>query len=118
MEIKGKVKHIGEVESFGASFTKRLLVVETEDKFNNLCPIEFQKEKTALLDTLQIGQDVTVQANVGGREYSGKYYPSITGWKIEAQAAAPSRVATTPMVDNGYKSPVAPFLEDESTLPF
>jgi hypothetical protein len=106
MTIKGTVHHIGYTEVISDKFSKRLLVVATEDKFNNLAPIEFTKEKTGLLDGLQIGQSVSVEANVGGREYSGKYYPSITGWKLNAgqQASAP-----TPQV----------FEEEENTtLPF
>jgi hypothetical protein len=106
MTITGTVHHIGQTEVISEKFSKRLLVVATEDKFNNLAPIEFTKEKTGLLDGLRIGQSVSVEVNVGGREYSGKYYPSITGWKLTAgqQASAP-----TPQV----------FEEEENTtLPF
>jgi hypothetical protein len=106
MTITGTVHHIGQTEVISDKFSKRLLVVATEDKFNNLAPIEFTKEKTGLLDGLRIGQSVSVEVNVGGREYSGKYYPSITGWKLTAgqQASAP-----TPQV----------FEEEENTtLPF
>ncbi len=106
MTITGTVYHIGQTEVISDKFSKRLLVVATEDKFNNLAPIEFTKQNIALLDGLQIGQSVSVEANVGGREYSGKYYPSITGWKLTSgqQASAP-----TPQV----------FEEEENTtLPF
>lgn len=106
MTITGTVHHIGQTEVISEKFSKRLLVIATEDKFNNLAPIEFTKEKTGLLDGLRIGQSVSVEVNVGGREYSGKYYPSITGWKLTAgqQASAP-----TPQV----------FEEEENTtLPF
>jgi hypothetical protein len=106
MTITGTVHYIGQTEVISDKFSKRLLVVATEDKFNNLAPIEFTKEKTGLLDGLRIGQSVSVEINLGGREYSGKYYPSITGWKLTAgqQASAP-----TPQV----------FEEEENTtLPF
>jgi len=114
MTITGTVHHIGQTEVISDKFSKRLLVIATEDKFNNLVPIEFTKEKTGLLDGLQIGQSVSVEANVGGREYSGKYYPSITGWKIDTIAATPSRVASTPMATQ------APVYVDDLTdeLPF
>jgi hypothetical protein len=106
MTITGTVHHIGQTEVISDKFSKRLLVVATEEKFNNLAPIEFTKQNIALLDGLQIGQSVSVEANVGGREYSGKYYPSITGWKLTSgqQTSAP-----TPQV----------FEEEENTtLPF
>jgi hypothetical protein len=36
-----------------------------------------------LADGLKVGQSVTVHTNIGGREYNGKFYPSITGWKVD-----------------------------------
>jgi hypothetical protein len=114
MTITGTVHHIGQTEVISDKFSKRLLVVATEDKFNNLAPIEFTKEKTGLLDGLQIGQSVSIEVNLGGREWNGKYFASITGWKIEAQAVVPSRVATTPIATQ------APVYVDDLTdeLPF
>ena len=88
MTITGTIHHIGPVETVGANgFTKQLLVVNNGQQYDNLTPIEFAKDKTALLNGLRVGQSVTVHINLGGREYNGKYYPSIRGWKVEAQAA-------------------------------
>jgi hypothetical protein len=99
MTITGTVHHIGQTEVISDKFSKRLLVVATEDKFNNLTPIEFTKEKTGLLDGLRIGQSVSVEINLGGREYSGKYYPSITGWKLTAGQSAPPQAVSAPVED-------------------
>jgi hypothetical protein len=117
MQVEGRITHIGQTETIGEKgFTKRLLVIDTEAKFNSLLPIEFHKENISLLDPLTIGDSVKVEINLGGREWQGKYFASITGWKIEAQSVAPSRVATTPIL-NTQPAQVAD-LEDESTLPF
>jgi hypothetical protein len=100
MTITGVVHHIGPVETVGdKGFTKRLLVVDNGDKFNNLVPIDLQKDNTKLADPLYVGQSVTVHMNIGGREYNGKFYPSITGWKVESQAA-PQPVAA-PVAEDG-----------------
>ena len=94
MTITGTVHHVGPVESVGdKGFTKRLLVVRTDQQYDNLIPVELKKDKCALADGLKVGQSVTVHVNVGGREYGGKFYPSITGWKIESQAAPQSVAA-------------------------
>ena len=115
MQVEGKVAHIGQTETVGSNgFTKRLLVVDTGAQYDALTPIEFKKDKVASLDNLSVGQTVKVSINLGGREYGGKYYPSITGWKIEAQAVAPSRVATTPMATQAPQQ----VAEDEDDLPF
>jgi single-strand DNA-binding protein len=94
--VTGTIHHIGQVETFSSGFTKRLLVIHNGKEYSPYVPIEFTKDKTAMLDRLQVGQTVTVHINIEGREYQGKFYPSITGWKIEAQAAAP---APAPVAD-------------------
>jgi single-strand DNA-binding protein len=111
MTITGVVHHVGPVETFGSGFTKRLLVVRTEQQYDNLIPVELKKDKTALADGLRVGQSVTVHVNLGGREYSGKYYSSITGWKIEA-SAPPQNVSAPP------QNVSAPLAEDDTELPF
>jgi hypothetical protein len=88
MTVTGTVHHIGHVETFSSGFTKRTLVVHNGSEYDPLVPIEFKKEKGGLLDRLQVGQTVAVSINLGGREYNGKYFPSVTGWKIEADTQA------------------------------
>lgn len=98
MQVEGKVAHIGQTETVGANgFTKRLLVVDTGAQYDSLTPIEFKKDKVALLDNLKVGQTVKVSINLGGREYAGKYYPSITGWKIEANPIAATNQRANPV---------------------
>ena len=116
MTITGTVHHIGQTEVISEKFSKRLLVVKTDGEYNNLCPIEFTKDKTALLDTLQVGQSVSVEVNLGGREWQGKYFASITGWKLDKSGAIPSRVATTPIVTQAPQQVADP--EDSEGLPF
>ncbi len=81
-ELTGKVHHIGEVQTFASGFTKRVLVIETDEKYPQTVPVEFAKDKTAKLDGLNIGQQVTVSYNLRGNEYNGKYYVNLGGWKI------------------------------------
>ena len=90
--ITGRVHHIGEVETFKGDFTKRVLVLETEEKYNNTVPIYFKKERTVELDRLSLGELVKVFYDLGGRKHDDRYYPDITGWrfeKLEEKAPAP-----------------------------
>jgi len=105
MTVTGTVHHIGPVETFSSGFTKRTLVVHNGSEYDPLVPIEFKKDKGALLDRLEHGRAVTVHINLGGREYGGKFYPSITGWKIDAETQAAPAPVTAPV-------------EDDSELPF
>ena len=83
MEITGSVKLIGKTEEVGTNgFTKRLLVVTTNDQYPQDLPIDFVKDKTFLLDSFKIGDAVTVGINLRGSEYNGRYYLNAQGWKI------------------------------------
>jgi len=113
MQIEGTVRHVGQTESVGSNgFQKRLLVVETADKYDNLCPIEFKKDKCALLDQVTAGQRVTVDVNIGGREYNGRYFASITGWKV---AVAERMQPPTNIPVSNVPEPISP---DGDILPF
>lgn len=116
MTITGTIHFIGPVETVGTNgFTKQLLVVNNGQQYDNLTPIEFAKDKTALLNGLRVGQNVTVHVNVGGREYASKYYPSIRGWKVEADQSAPPAKQSAPA--KNQSAPVA--VEDDGlALPF
>ena len=100
MEVIGKIKLIGEVQTFGANgFRKRDLVVTTDDQYPQMISVEFHQDKTDLLNNYKVGQDVKISINLRGREWinpqgEAKYFNSIVGWRIEnlSQAAAPSNL--------------------------
>jgi hypothetical protein len=95
MEVIGKIKIIGDVQTFGANgFRKRELVVTTDDQYPQMIMIEFVQDKCDLLNNYSVGQDVKVSINLRGREWinpqgEAKYFNSIQGWRIEnlSQAA-------------------------------
>lgn len=89
MEVQGKIKVIGETQTFGSNgFRKRELVVTTEEQYPQHIMIEFVQDKTDLLNNYQVGQQVKVNINLRGREWVNpqgetKYFNSIQGWRIE-----------------------------------
>lgn len=88
-ELTGKVKLIQDLQTFNSGFTKRELVVTVEDgKYPQDINLEFVQDKVALLNSLQVGQDVTVAFNIRGREYNGRYYNNLQAWKIQTGAPA------------------------------
>ncbi len=44
-------------------------------------------DKISLLDNVNEGDDVTVSCNVYSREYNGRFYNNIDGWKISSNNA-------------------------------
>jgi hypothetical protein len=84
-ELSGKIKLLQEAKTFDSGFTKREMVVIVEDgKYPQEINIEFVQDKVGLLDALQPGQEVTVTFDIRGREYNGRYFNNLQGWKITA----------------------------------
>ena len=98
MEVIGKVKLIGEVQTFGSNgFRKREVVVTTDEQYPQMIMIEFVQDKCDLLNNYSVGQDVKVSINLRGIEWinpqgEAKYFDSVQGWRMESLAqAAPSQ---------------------------
>jgi uncharacterized protein Veg len=89
MEVQGKVKMIGETQTFGSNgFRKREVVVTTEEQYPQHIMVEFVQDKTDLLNNYQVGNNVKISINLRGREWVNpqgetKYFNSIQGWRIE-----------------------------------
>lgn len=89
MEVQGKVKRIGNTETFGSNnFQKREIVVETDEKYPQPLSVEFVQDKCRLLDSFKLGESVKIGINLRGREWTSpqgetKYFNTIQGWRIE-----------------------------------
>jgi hypothetical protein len=87
-EVIGKVIVLGNTEEVGQNgFTKRMVVVETAEQYPQKLAIDFVKDKTAVLDSYKVGDEVKVSVNLRGTEYNGRYFVNLQGWKIEKQGA-------------------------------
>ncbi|MBC8394140.1 MAG: DUF3127 domain-containing protein [Deltaproteobacteria bacterium] len=92
-DLAGKVKLVQEPQTFASGFTKREVVVTVEDeKYPQDINLEFLQDKVSLLDTVSEGQEIKVFFDIRGREYEGRYFNNLIGWKIETSEAveAPS----------------------------
>lgn len=105
-EVIGKVILVGNTEEVGQNgFTKRMLVVETAEQYQQKLAIDFVKDKTSILDNYKVGDEVKVSVNLRGTEYNGRYFVNLQGWKIEKQGENNSTTTQQPQ-------------EQESDLPF
>jgi hypothetical protein len=95
-QLRGRVVTVGGVETVGAKgFLKRMIVIDTEDdKYPQQVPIWFVQGQTAKLDAAFAGDDVSVTFDLNGREWNGKYYAELRGWKIEKHGGADAAPAT------------------------
>ena len=100
MEITGKALVVGKTIEVGTSgFTKRELVIEVAGQYPQPILVEFHKDNTSKLDSIKVGQVVTVQTDLRGRKWTNaegvdKYFNSIVGWRIEAANVSPDVVGS------------------------
>ena len=115
-ELTGKIKLIQDPKTFDSGFTKReMVVIVDEGRYPQEINLEFVQDKVSLLDNLEVGQEVTVTFDIRGREYNGRYFNNLQGWKI-----------STPAVESAFssesESPAPPGVEpndfDDSDIPF
>jgi Domain of unknown function (DUF3127) len=82
-ELTGKIKLIQEPRTFDSGFSKREMVVTVDDgRYPQDINLEFVQDRMAMLDSLQPGQEVTVSFDIRGREYNGRYFNNLQGWKV------------------------------------
>ena len=86
LTVKGKVIKILEVESgiskAGKSWQKQQFVIDNGEEYNSTLAIDVFGDKTQMLNSLSIGDDVTCECNIGSREYQGKYYHNVGLWNL------------------------------------
>lgn len=83
-EAKGSIKWIGDIQTFPSGFTKREFVLTTaHDKYPQDLKFETVKDKCAMLDDFETGQAVTVNFDIRGNEYNGKYFVNLSCWKLQ-----------------------------------
>tara|TARA_Y100000593_G_C4145766_1_gene254517 strand:+ start:261 stop:635 length:375 start_codon:yes stop_codon:yes gene_type:complete len=91
MEINGilvkKLKVEAGTSKAGKAWKSQLCIIDTNLDFKNQVAIKFMGDKISLLDNVNEGDDVTVSCNVYSREYNGRFYNNIDGWKISSNNA-------------------------------
>lgn len=117
-ELTGVVKVVQEEQTFGSGFTKQELVVTvSEGKYPQDINIEFVQDKTSLLSDVRAGDEVTVTFDIRGREYNGRYFNNLNGWKL---SVAGGRHGAPPVegAEPSGSAPVSSDPEYEDDIPF
>ena len=87
-DLVGTVKQIGDVQTFASGFTKREVIVSDDDqRFPQDLAFSFARDRARLLDNVAVGDRVKVSFDIRGREYNGRHYTDLSGWRIEKEAA-------------------------------
>jgi single-strand DNA-binding protein len=100
-KVKGLIKVIGDTVQVTEKFSKREVVITVEDgKFPQYISLQATGERTYILDSCKVGDEVEASFNLRGREWQDKHFNSLELWKIEllapAAAVAPAHVPDQP----------------------
>ncbi len=112
-KITGTVRAITPTKQVSAKFSKREIVLDVEDgKYPQIVCLEVHNDRCSDVDVFQVGQEVTAEFNVRGREWRSptgdiKYFTTLAAWKFEAIGKAtpastprePAAQPTQPPVD-------------------
>ena len=83
MEIIGKIKLIEETQTFDSGFEKKQVIIITDDKYPQEVALYFSNKDINLLDDFKAAQQVKVFYNIRGKEFNGRYFVNLQGWKIQ-----------------------------------
>ena len=91
MEVVGKIilklPLQSGVSQAGNNWKKQEYVLETEDSYPKKVHFDFFGDKADQFP-LHVGDRIRLSFDIESREYNGRWYTSIRGWKAEAAAAA------------------------------
>lgn len=93
-QIKGRIKTIFPTIQVSDKFSKRdVVVTTTTDMYPQDILVQFTQDKCAVLDLYKSGDEVDVDYNLKGREWTNpqgevKYFNTIEGWRISKTSSA------------------------------
>jgi hypothetical protein len=132
METTGLLKEVFDTQKVSDKFQKRDFVLTTEASTPYPQHISFQltQDKCSILDSFQKGEEIKVQFNLRGREWSGpqgvKYFNTLEAWRVEkvtGGASAPAATSSAPAATSSApaSTPAPVFnssFSDNDDLPF
>ncbi|MDE7376553.1 MAG: DUF3127 domain-containing protein, partial [Muribaculaceae bacterium] len=94
MEITGKIiialPEMTGTSKAGNAWKKREYVLETQETYPKKVHFDFFGDRADQFP-LTVGQEIKLSFDIESREYNGRWYTSIRGWKSEpVNAAAPA----------------------------
>ena len=110
LKVVGKLDKLLEKQSgtsnAGKEWVKQSFLVKSDEQYNNLYCFEvFGKDKVDNLASISVGSTVEVSFNVGTNEWKGKYYTSLSAWRISSESSTNRTIIDT-------------FVESDDDLPF
>ncbi|PJJ60667.1 DUF3127 domain-containing protein [Hymenobacter chitinivorans] len=137
-DATGRLHEIFDEQQVSEKFRKREFVLEVQDgQYPEHIKFQLVQDKTALIDSFKVGDEVKVTFNLRGRGFNKNgqmlYFTNLEAWRIEAgtgggapagggynQQAAPRAAAPAQNQNPNLRAaPAAPIAgDDDNDLPF
>ncbi|MBR4926560.1 MAG: DUF3127 domain-containing protein [Prevotella sp.] len=116
MEIEGRIinvldKQEGTSNRTGNHWASQEYVIETHDQYPRKCCFRVFGEDRINAMNIQVGEEVRVSFDVDAREYNGRWYNTLTAWKVDRIDPAAVQPGIQP-------EPTAPFAAPQQPAPF
>lgn len=89
MNLKGKIHEIGNIIEVTEKFKKRSVIIEYAENpsYPEFIALEVQQDKVNILNDYKVGQEVDIEFNLRGREWTNKdgiktYFNTLVIWRI------------------------------------
>lgn len=119
MEIQGKIIHnLGEqsgVSKAGNSWKKHEYVLETQESFPKQIHFDFFGERADQYP-LNVGDVIKLSFDIESREYNGRWYTSIRGWKAEKADGTATAGTGSAEINKTAEQQVAPNAEGTANI--
>ncbi|MGM9803055.1 MAG: DUF3127 domain-containing protein [Muribaculaceae bacterium] len=114
MEVQGKIiKKLplvtGTAKSTGNPWKKQDYVLETNEAHPKTIAFDFFGDRADQYN-FEVGDEIVLSFDIESREYQGRYYTNIRGWKGEKVGA--QQVAAANDAPNSYNAPAAPAAQE------
>lgn len=88
MQLQGKLIVKKDEQKASDSFTKREIVIETDEQFSQQIQLELHQNNVDLIDAINIGETIKCSINVRGKKYTtpegeDKYFNTLVCWRVE-----------------------------------
>ena len=117
MQLTGTIKLKKEEQAVSDKFRKREFVLtDNSSQYPQQISFQLTQDRCPLLDTIQVGDTVSVHFNIRGREWTSpqgeiKFFNTLEAWKLDKNAAGSSQPQ-----EHYENSPVQ--AQDKDDLPF
>ena len=128
MEVKGKIIQKFDLQSgtskAGNPWKKQNYLLETLDSFPRKIYFDFFGDRADQYP-LEVGDMINLSFDIECREYQGRYYTDIRGWKAEKIDSTTQAAPQAPVAPDAPPAPIAPSANEptfeqtqEDDLPF